>query len=102
MTIRWADGIIPATDESIKAYEIEDEVGALVADYASGHTFSGFLEISGEEQGDLSRLYVRGRRVVRVKPTLTWPAEEPLDLTVPDRERDAGIGRGLEGWTGTT
>ncbi len=78
MLIRWADGIVPATDESIKAYDAEDEVQAIVSAFRSGHTFSGYLEVSGEDQGDLSRLYVRGGRVVRVTPTVTWPVEATL------------------------
>jgi hypothetical protein len=75
MFVRWADGIIPATDESIKAYELEAEVRAIVAAFRTGRTFGGYLEISGEEQGDLWRLVVRDGRVVRIEPTVTWPEE---------------------------
>jgi len=76
MFVRWADGIVPATDERIRAYDLDDEVQAIVDAYRSGHTFSGYLEIVGDEQGDLWRLYVWNGRAIRVEPTITWPAGE--------------------------
>jgi len=75
MFVRWADGIIPATDESVKAYDLEAEVRAIVTTFRAGHTFTGYLEISGESQGDLWRLRIRNGRVVRVVSLVTWPEE---------------------------
>jgi hypothetical protein len=58
--------------DSVKAYEIESELQSMVDRYPD-HTFSGLIEGDGENAGDMWRLIVRDRKVIKVTPTITWP-----------------------------
>lgn len=73
MLVRWADAIVPATDESGRMYGIEEQVRKIVAAYREGHTFSGYLEIDGENQGDLWRLVIKDGTVIRFDAKFVWP-----------------------------
>lgn len=59
-------------DEQIKAYRTEECLQQIV-DAFPGHDFSGYIEGVGEESPDIWRLTVRGGRVVKIEPTITWP-----------------------------
>ncbi|WP_435111643.1 DUF6205 family protein [Nocardiopsis synnemataformans] len=54
-------------------YRVELQLQALVDIFGAAHTFGGYIECWGEDQGDLTRLVVREGKVLRIKPTITWP-----------------------------
>jgi hypothetical protein len=72
---RWADAVLPVTDDRYKAYDILAHVQRLIDRYGTEHRFTGYLDAAGEERGDLWRLYVRDGRAVRVEPRIVWPDE---------------------------
>lgn len=72
LTRRYADAIVPVTDEPYKGYEIIATVQKII-DAHPGHTLSGRFDCEGEEAGDLWRLVVRDGRAVQVKPQIVWP-----------------------------
>lgn len=72
LTRRYADAIVPVTDESYKGYEIIATVQKII-DAHPGHTFSGRFDCEGEEAGDLWRLVVRDGRATKVEPQIIWP-----------------------------
>lgn len=72
LTRRYADAIVPVTDEPYKGYEIIATVQKII-DAHPGHTFSGQFDCEGEEAGDLWRLVVRDGRAMQVKPQIVWP-----------------------------
>lgn len=71
---RTATALVPAWGESAKYYYLVDHVQAAI-DAFPGHTFTGRLECSGEDAGDLWRVVIRGGRAVKVQPQLIWPDE---------------------------
>lgn len=72
LTRRYADAIVPVTDEPYKGYEIIATVQKII-DAHPGHTFSGRFDCEGEEAGDLWRLVVRDGRAAKVEPQIVWP-----------------------------
>jgi hypothetical protein len=70
---RWADAIVPVTDDRYKAYDIVAHVQRLVDRYGNSHAFTGRLDAAGEDAGDLWRLTVRDGRAVKIQPQLVWP-----------------------------
>lgn len=73
---RYADAIVPITEEAFKGYGIASTVESIIDEYGSAHTFAGRFDCEGEEAGDLWRLVVRGNRVAKVKPRIVWPDED--------------------------
>lgn len=70
---RQAVAIEPYSDDSFKAYSIEEHLGELLALHGEGHTFTGWLEGEGEEAGDLWRLGVKDGRPHMVRAQIVWP-----------------------------
>lgn len=52
-------------DDTFKAYDLEDHLGALVRDFPD-HSFTGTLRVEGEEAGDIWELVFDGHAVDRV------------------------------------
>lgn len=65
-------------EDEARGYNIVDHVQEVINAHPD-HEFSGRLDCSGEESGDLWRLEVHDRRAVRVQPRIVWPdgSEEP-------------------------
>jgi hypothetical protein len=59
-----------------KAYRIEEALNKVIEALPEDVTGSGYIEIVGEEQPDMWRLHVRGRRVVHVDAVISWPKPE--------------------------
>lgn len=72
MITKSAIAVVPVDDQT-KAYDIETELQALVNSTNREHQFNGFIEGEGEDNDDMWRLYVKDRKVIRVRPTITWP-----------------------------
>lgn len=72
---RRADAVVPAHEDSYKAYDINEHLQELVDAHGAGRVFSGYLSGEGEDNDDMWRLYVRDGRAVRVKPEIVWPDE---------------------------
>lgn len=66
----------PSTSESMKAYHIVEELQELVDAVGPGYTFTGRIDCSGEEAGDLWRLAVVDGNATKIEPRLVWPDEE--------------------------
>jgi len=62
----------PTTTDLIRAVQ-------RIVDAFPDREYTGYFEVEGEDAGDLWRLYVRGGRVARVDPIITWPepGEDP-------------------------
>lgn len=73
---RTADAVVPAFEDSYKAYYIVEHLQELIDQYGQGRTFAGRLDGEGSDAGDMWRLVVRGGRAVLVQPTITWPDED--------------------------
>lgn len=71
LTITRTVGIEPVGDEG-KAYEWESILRRLIDALPGDVTAEGQLERSGEENGDMERLYIKGRTVIAVKPEIVW------------------------------
>lgn len=67
--------ITPFTDAPVKAYDLLDEVAAIVASFP-GRTFTGHLQCQGDEATDLWRVVVRDGIATEIKPRITWPEDE--------------------------
>jgi hypothetical protein len=72
--VRVATGLHDPVGESFSRHTLEEDLQTFV-DQHPGQSFSGRLEMEGEEAGDLWRLKVIDGKVRRFEPTLTWPAE---------------------------
>lgn len=72
LTRRYADAIVPVTDEPYKGYEIIATVQKII-DAHPAHTFSGRFDCEGEDAGDLWRLVVRDGRATKAEPQIVWP-----------------------------
>lgn len=59
--------------EEGKAYRIEDALNKVINALPEDVTGSGYIEIVGEQQPDMWRLHVLGRRVVLVQAVTSWP-----------------------------
>lgn len=69
---RNAPRIVPATDDSYKAYDVVGAVQEIVNAFP-GHTYTGYLQGEGEENDDMWRVYVKDGKAIEVKPEITWP-----------------------------
>lgn len=69
---RYVDKVTPAREDGYKAGKLEEHVQEVI-DAFPGHVFSGYLEVSGEEPGDLWRVHVKGGRAIRVDAEIVWP-----------------------------
>lgn len=56
-----------------KNYGFEEEFRNFIAELPADVTANGYVQGEGEEQGDVWRLYVKGREVRRVAAKLVWP-----------------------------
>ena len=64
--------ILPSeNDRPYKAYNLEARVQAIIQHFP-GHDFNGYLECLGED-GELWRIYAKGRKTRKVKPEIVWP-----------------------------
>lgn len=79
LTVRYADAVIPAGDDSVKAYGIVEHLQELIKLHGEGRAFTGRLDGEGEDAGDLWRLEVHDGKAVKVRPRIVWPdgTEEP-------------------------
>jgi hypothetical protein len=57
----------------------EAELRAIVKEFGEGRTFTGYLNMEGEENTDMWRLVVRNGVVERVDAVITWPGFEDSD-----------------------
>jgi hypothetical protein len=73
--VRFTASEIKPTDSSMKAYGIVAEVQKIVDILGDGYTYSGYIELNGEEPGDLWRIYIRQGKAVEVQPKIVWPEE---------------------------
>lgn len=73
--VHFEDGVIMPTSGSMKAYGIIAEVQKIVDILGDGYTYSGYIELNGEESGDLWRIYIRQGKAVEVQPQIVWPEE---------------------------
>jgi hypothetical protein len=68
-----ADGTrVEPYDDSVKAYEIEDELAKIV-DAFPDRSFTGWIQGVGEEQPDIWRIGVVEGMVRREKAIMRWP-----------------------------
>jgi hypothetical protein len=70
-----ADSLV-TTGEEGKAYDLEGGLAQFLSILPLDVTASGAIERIGEEWPDAERLYVRSRRVISVKPEITWTSPE--------------------------
>ncbi len=66
------DTIECSTTDAFKAYEVENDLTEIVTALPD-RTFSGRLEIYGEEQGDISGYRVKNGKIEQIEPTMLWP-----------------------------
>ncbi|GAA2107615.1 DUF6205 family protein [Streptomyces synnematoformans] len=71
----WAPALVPAWDDSFKAYALLEHVQAAINAFP-GHTFTGRFDCEGEDADDLGRVVVRDGRAVKVVPRIVWPDED--------------------------
>ncbi|WP_432051761.1 DUF6205 family protein [Streptomyces xiamenensis] len=69
---RTATALEPSWEEPYKAYHLMEHITEAMTTWP-GHEFSGHLECSGEDAGDLWRVVVRDGRVERIEPRIVWP-----------------------------
>jgi hypothetical protein len=69
-----ATALVPAWGESSKYYYLVEHIQQAI-DAFPGHTFTGRLECSGEDAGDLWRVVIRDGRAVKIQPQLVWPED---------------------------
>ena len=73
---RYSADAIVGPDEPCNGYDAETQIRALVAVFADGHEFSGFIQEDPDPGfGEPQRRPGggRGREVVKVSPVITWP-----------------------------
>jgi hypothetical protein len=75
---KTAVALVPTWEDSYKAYHLVEHVQEAI-DAFPDRTFTGRLECEGEENTDIWRVVVRGRRAVKVTPRIVWPDEEGDD-----------------------
>jgi hypothetical protein len=73
---RTADAVVPAFEDSYRAYDVVPHLQELIDAYGAGREFAGRLEGEGEDSLDVWRLVVRDGRAVLVTPVITWPDED--------------------------
>ncbi len=71
--------ILPASEDSYKAYDIVDNLKELVNLLGPDRQYKGYFEITGEGydpgEPDLWRLRVKDGKVEEVHPKLVWPED---------------------------
>jgi hypothetical protein len=75
-------GAIVGPDEPCSGYQVEKEIAALARYCESlGRTVGGYIQVDWDPGfGDLpSRYYWRGGQLAEIKPTMTWPEEDPAE-----------------------
>lgn len=70
---RWAIALIPASEDQLTHYGLEDDLVAFVAELGRGREFIGCLIREGEEQGDVERYSIVDGGVRTEKAELRWP-----------------------------
>lgn len=74
-TVKRTGTKIVVCDESHKHYDMTINLQAIVDELGPSYTFTGRLDASGEEVGDMWRLKVIGGKAVEFRPELVWPEE---------------------------
>lgn len=69
---RTAAALVPAWEEPFKAYSLEGDVQTFLNLFGV-ERLSGYFECSGEEDGDLWRLYIVDGKSTKVEPQIVWP-----------------------------
>lgn len=74
---RVATAIVPVMS-SYSAYQAVEHTQEIIDRWGEGRTFTGRLDCSGDERGDLWRLEIQDGRAVEVRARIVWPdgAEE--------------------------
>ena len=54
-------------------YDAIPDTQEIIDRWGEGRTFTGRLNASGEDAGDIWRLEIRDGRVVKVEPRIVWP-----------------------------
>ena len=73
--VRFVAAEIRPYYSSMKAYDILEDVQRIVDLLGPGYTYSGAIEVDGEESDDLWRIYIRNGKAVEVTPQIVWPDE---------------------------
>lgn len=76
LTVRRGVELIPITEESYKAYMLEEDVTnavTVLSRCGAGHHLSGCLEVSGEGTADIWRLTVDYDGVRKETARVVWP-----------------------------
>ncbi len=76
LTVRTGTAVVPAYEDSVKAYEWHENVTRAVEAVTAagaGHAVAGVLYVAGEDQGNVQRAVVTGSVVVFEKARLVWP-----------------------------
>jgi uncharacterized protein DUF6205 len=72
LTAREATGVEQRYEDDPRNYQIQEHLQQLI-DAFPEHTFTGRLDMIGEDSGDMWRLKVVDRRAVRFDPHIVWP-----------------------------
>lgn len=81
LTKRWAESIVPTSDDSVKAYNVEGDLRTLL-NYCTPETvFGGRFQIEGEENDDITRWVIKpkgddwgsGFVIDELRPKIVWP-----------------------------
>jgi hypothetical protein len=73
VTRMYGTAVVPAWDESYKAYSLEEHLAELIRLHGHGHAFAGVLLVDGSDQGDVWRLVVDDHQVTKETARLSWP-----------------------------
>lgn len=68
------DRIECVTTDSFKAYDVQDNLEEIVA-ALQDRTFSGRIELYGEEEGDIYGYRIKNGIVEQIEPKLVWPED---------------------------
>ena len=63
-------------DDSVKTYGFDEDLNAFLSSLPEDVTAEGCIEGSGEDDDDVWRVHVKGRKMRRVQAELHWP--EPI------------------------
>lgn len=70
---KYADAVVPCSDDSYKGYDIVEHFQELLDTYGKSHSFKGFISASGENTGDMWRLASVNGEAVKIEPQIVWP-----------------------------
>jgi hypothetical protein len=69
--------IEPTSEDRYKAYSLVEDVQKIVDLLGTEkYRYLGFLEINGEEDGDLWRVRIKDGKVKEIKPEIVWPEDD--------------------------